>query len=53
MFAVLAVLVAVVAWAIQSLGDGIEDPFAWVFAILALIAAELAVRIYPRYPWRS
>lgn len=43
--AVIATLIAVVAWAVQVLGDGIEDPWAWLFAILAFGFAAIAAAV--------
>jgi hypothetical protein len=42
MFALLALVVAAVAWAFQVLGDGLDNPWAWLFAVLALLAAHAA-----------
>jgi hypothetical protein len=39
--ALAAFVVAVIAWFIQAFGDGLENPWAWLFATLALIAAHL------------
>jgi hypothetical protein len=38
MFALIAAIIAAVAWAMQTIGDGIDDPWAWVFAVLFFLA---------------
>jgi hypothetical protein len=40
-FAVIAVIIALIAWAFQAIGDGVENPWAWLFAVLAFIGAHL------------
>lgn len=52
--AAIATLIAVVAWAVQVLGDGITDPWAWIFACVAFGFASLAVAFVtgPGIPWR-
>lgn len=52
MFAIIAVFIAVVAWAVHVLGDGLNDPWAWAFAVLAFIAAELVTRTTWPPRWR-
>jgi hypothetical protein len=41
-FGLVAALIAVVAWAIIVLGDGVFDPWPWIFAVLAFMALQLA-----------
>jgi hypothetical protein len=45
MFALAALVVAAIAWFIQAFGDGLENPWAWLFAVLGLIALHLAFAI--------
>lgn len=44
MFALIALVVAAVAWAMQVIGDGLDNPWAWLFAVLVFLAAELIWR---------
>jgi len=55
MLAFIAFIVFLVAWAVHVLGDGLTDPWAWIFAGLALLALEVAFheRIARWGPWRN
>jgi hypothetical protein len=43
MFALLAFLVFVVAWAVHVIGDGLTNPWAWLLAGLAFLSLEVAL----------
>jgi hypothetical protein len=56
LFAIVALFIAVIAWAQQAMGDGLTNPWAWLFAALAFFIAEFVFGpiVYARTggPWR-
>lgn len=52
MLALIALIIAAVAWGIDVLGDGLHDPWAWLFAAVAFLAAHFVIDPFWRPgPW--
>lgn len=47
MFALIAAVIAAVAWALIVIGDGIANPWAWLFATLFFIGLHLVYEFWP------